>query len=129
MISTALIVLAQCVMPLLEARHDYYVIAGADPKKVKENRAWHIQDAVCWFFVHMTIAYACSNYFLVLTGLSARLLFLGVALNNMRGLPASYLSMDGIDGFMRQNMGQKTSMWFKSFILAVFSYIAIIYNK
>jgi len=123
--SIVLIILSQVVFHILEARHDYFVIAGADPNKVTENRAWHIEDAMCWFFVHLTLAYSCGNPLILFTGLFARLLFLGVALNSLRGLPYYYISLSGIDGFMRKTMGQVPSFWLRVLLFAGFSALAI----
>jgi hypothetical protein len=126
--STILILVSQVVIHVLEARHDYYVIKGADHGKVYENRAWHEQDSVLWFFLYLLMAYMGDNVGFLFTGLSARLLVLQLALNDLRGLPYAYLSNKGIDGFFKQYFGLRWSLVVKSIIFLMFCCLAML-NK
>jgi len=123
--STILILVSQVVIHVLEARHDYYVIKGADHGKVYENRAWHEQDSVLWFFLYLLMAYMGDNVGFLFTGLSARLLFLQLALNDLRGLPYAYLSDKGIDGFFKANFGEWFSLVLKVTIWIVFCIVCL----
>ena len=123
--STILILVSQVVIHVLEARHDYYVIKGADHGKVYENRAWHEQDSVLWFFLYLLMAYMVDNVGFLFTGLSARLLVLQLALNDLRGLPYAYLSDKGIDGFFKANFGEWFSLVLKVTIWIVFCIVCL----
>lgn len=114
----------QVCIHLLEALHDHHVIAGADPKEVNHNRAWHNIDAVMWLLIHGLIAYLAGHWIFILTGLAARLWILQVVLNQLRRLPSTYLGDKGIDGFCKRYIGPKTTLILKFIIYFTTYYYA-----
>lgn len=115
-----LIPIMQVCIHLLEALHDHHVIAGADPKEVNHNRSWHKIDAVMWLLIHGLIAYLAGHWIFILSGLAARLWVLQQALNELRGLPLTYLGDKGIDGFCKRLLGPTWTTVIKLIIYTTF---------
>lgn len=108
------IFLFQVLIHLIECHHDYHVIRSSRHDRPEDNRRWHQYDSVMWILVHFGLT---MNPLYLISGLAIRLLVLQVYLNHIRGLPLTYLSDKGIDGFMKKNFGPRLTLSVKVLLL------------
>jgi hypothetical protein len=106
------------ILALVEPFHDYYVINGADSKKVRENSLWHKIDLLQWVLIYAVLAYVAQNPFVFIFGGLVRQFCMQVVLNTLRSKPTFYLSSKGVDGFL--------SKWVGGFWVAVLSLLGAI---
>jgi len=92
------------LLNLLEAKHDFYVIKGADANNILDNRKWHKWGGI------FAVALGCymSYYVSPVLGpmyLSYRAVAFPMFLNLYRGKPLFYLSNAGFEGwFVRKRI-------------------------
>ena len=92
------------IISLLDAHYNLYIINGANPNDVINNRKWHKWGGAMHFAISVYISVVSSVYIGGLY-LAYRATVFPIALNLLRGKPIFYLSKNGFEGmFVKRNL-------------------------
>ena len=92
------------IISLLDAHYNLYIINGANPNDVINNRKWHKWGGAMHFGIAVYIG-IISSFFIGALYLAYRATIFPIVLNLLREKPIFYLSKNGFEGiFVKRNL-------------------------